>query len=134
MKRTISILLLSFFSPYVTAGVHAYECKIKSELHTNNAGLLISKNKIYLSGVFNVERKTGVVLGGGLGNSSYKTKTVIDPGGKEQSFKLLWESHPVVGISGGINSVYLTVEEFNENYLKPFIVVVGNTVLSGTCK
>ncbi len=134
MKRLILTLLLSATSQYAIAGVHAYECTVKNELHTDNDGILISDHEIYKGKIFNVDRKTGMVLGGGLGNSSYKTKTVIDPGSKEQSFKLLWQSHPVAGTSNGINSVYLTVQEFNKNYLKPFIVVEGSTVLSGTCK
>jgi len=134
MRVFLLMALLSLVPQYAISGINAYECTVKNELHTNNDGELVSNRKIYIGGVFNVERKTGVVLGGGLGNSSYKTKTIIDPGGKDQSFKLLWQSHPVVGTSGGINSVYLTVEEYNENFLKPFVLVEGNTVLSGTCK
>ena len=126
------VLALSAFRTF--AAPYSYKCTVKNELRTNDNGNLINGHQIYIASVFYVDRKSGLVLGDTLGNSSYKTKTVIDPGGKEQHFKLLWLSHPVVGTIGGINSVYLSVEEFNENYLKPFVLVYGNTVLSGTCE
>ena len=132
--RVLILVVLALSAFRIFAAPYSYKCTVKNELRTNDNGNLVNGHQIYIASVFNVDRKSGVVLGDTLGNSSYKTKTVIDPGGEEQYFKLLWLSHPVAGIIGGVNSVYLSIEEFNENYLKPFVLVNGNTVLSGTCE
>ena len=133
--KYLSIILIALIPFYGDAAQYSYECTIAVDLRFDKDGKLIPTQNIYLNKIFGVDRKTGVVLGGGLGNSSYETKTIIDPGGKWNSFKLLWQSYPIEFPSGtGRNAVYLAVEEYNENHLKPFVLVDGSTVLSGTCK
>ncbi|WP_444902174.1 hypothetical protein ACJJIG_04390 [Microbulbifer sp. SSSA007] len=134
MKRALLGILICVCPVLSFSGPFAYECNIKNEFQLNSDGQLVTEYKIYSGKFFNVDRKTGVVLGGGVGNSSYKIKQIIDPGGKEQSFKLLWISHQITGVEGGHNSAYLTIKEYNENFLKPFILVLPNSMLTGTCK
>lgn len=135
MKLQVQVLLIFMLLPSTAyAGPYSYECEVYGEYVYSTYGELTPEKKIYFGEKFNVERKSGVVLGGSVGNSSYPTKTVIDMGGKEQSYKLLWVSKEVDDTNGGKNAVYLSIEEFNENFLKPFTLVVGSTVLSGLCK
>ncbi len=127
---TISILISSsaFSNPYT------YECDIKSEYTLSDDGALItSGTQIYNGKKFNVERPSGIVLGGGVGNSTYPTKTVIDPGGMGQSYKLLWTSREVIGTKGGKNAIYLTIQEYNVSSSKPFTMVIDSRILSGIC-
>jgi hypothetical protein len=133
--RYLTLLIASLFSSLSYADAYSYSCEINGEYTFGSDGKLVpAKQKIYLDQKFNVERKSGVVLGGGVGNSSYPTKTVIDIGGKEQAYKLIWISKEVVGTNGGRNAVYLSVEEYNEGDIKPFSMIVGSEVLSGVCQ
>lgn len=131
-----NILIIGFLTlPLIClADDFSYECEINGEYIFGEKGNLISDEKIYSGQKFNVDRKSGVVLGGGVGNSSYPAKEVLDPGGKEQSYKLIWISKDVVGTGGGKNVVYLSVEEFAEGLEKPFVLVAGSRTLSGLCK
>ena len=133
--RCIALLIASLFSSLSYAGAYSYSCEINGEYKFGSDGQLVPDDrKIYLGQQFNVERKSGVVLGAGVGNSSYLTKTVIDIGGKEQAYKLIWISKEVVGTNGGRNAVYLSVEEYSESDVKPFSMIVGSQVLSGVCQ
>jgi hypothetical protein len=132
MKLLFFILVLLPFT--VHAGTYSYSCKVKAEYVLSDSGELDLKNNLYFGSEFNVERKSGVVLGDGVGNSSYPTKQIIDIGSEEQSYKLIWISSEVIGVSGAFNAVYLNVEEYNENLLKPYTLVLGTRTLTGTCK
>lgn len=124
-----------FLSTIANADPYTYSCEINGEYSFDKQGQLVPQNlKIYLGQKFNVERKSGVVLGGGVGNSSYPTKKVLDPGGKEQSYKLIWISEDVVGTNGGKNIGYMNIEEYNAKRQKPFSMIVGSGVLTGLCQ
>lgn len=124
-----------FLSTLVSADPYTYSCEINGEYSFDNQGKLVPHNlKIYLGKKFNVERKTGVVLGGGVGNSTYPTKKVLDFGGKEQAYKLIWISDDVVGTNGGKNIGYLSIEEYDEKRLKPFSMMIASEVLTGLCQ
>lgn len=133
MKHFLAFTLL--FQPAVTlADLYSYECEVLGEYVHDEKGTLVLDRRIYVGEKFNVERRSGVVLGGGVGNSSYPTKQVLDPGGKEQSYKLIWISKDVSGTTGGKNVVYLNIEEFAESEKKSFVLFEGSRVLSGLCK
>lgn len=74
-----------------------------------------------------------MVLGGGLGNTAYPTKNVIDLGGNGNSYKLIWISQEIAGSVGGRNVVYLDVKEYHESPAKPFTMIVNSKTLSGLC-
>jgi hypothetical protein len=129
----IFLILLLWLPHLSNAGEYSYSCKVKGELLSTDAGLITSGNEIYLDSKFSVERKSGVVLGEDIGNSSYPTKQVIDMGSSDQSYKLIWISREVIGFEGDYNSVYLNVEEHNPNLLKPVTLNLGSRTLSGVC-
>lgn len=129
----LSVLFL--FPSLIFASDNSYTCQINGEYKISDNGKLLPDNQnIYIDKIFNVERKSGVVLGGGVGNSSYPTKSVIDIGSKDQSFKLIWISKDVIGTNGGKNAVYLTIDEFINGDIKPFSMILSSKVLSGTCQ
>lgn len=132
--KILLLLLVTILSTQALAGSFSYSCTVNGEYVFGSNGELISDNRAYFGQTFNVERKSGVVLGEAIGNSSYPTKTVIDVGSQEQSYKLLWVSKEVIGSNNGRNAVYLNIEEFNQSASKPFSMVVGSRVVSGVCK
>jgi hypothetical protein len=132
MRKFLTLILC--LPHFVFAGEYSYSCEVKGEFFLTDEGILKPENMIYFGSKFNVERKSGVVLGGGIGNSSYPTKQVIDMGSTHQSYKLVWISREVIGIKGSFNSVYLNIQEYNSNYLKPFTLNLGSKTLSGVCK
>jgi len=115
------------------AGPIEYNCQIKYEYSLTSIGELSEGKMIYKGEIFHIERPSGTVLGGGLGNRFYPTKIIIDPGSKEQNFKLLYLSNPVKGTENGKNAVYIEVKEYAKTYEKPFVAVTNTKVLSGIC-
>ena len=118
--------------------VHAHDYFLKSlgikyEYSVTAIGELSEGKMIYKGEIFHIERPSGTVLGGGLGNRFYPTKIIIDPGSKEQNFKLLYLSNPVKGTENGKNAVYIEVKEYAKTYEKPFVAVTNTKVLSGIC-
>jgi len=134
MRILFTAIMACVFPLLAYSGTFTYECTIKHELQLNSEGQLSTEYTLYVGNTFNVDRKSGLVLGGGLGNSTYKSRHIIDPGGKEQSYTLMWISHPISGTSGGVHSTYLNIEEHNDNLLKPFVLIQSSSVLTGTCK
>ncbi len=134
MKSVIFFITFLFCS-FSYANSDTYSCVIMGEYKISDTGKLIPDDQnVYIGQKFNVERKSGVVLGGGVGNSSYPTKTVIDNGGKDQAYKLIWISNEVIGTDDGRNAVYISIEEYNKGEIKPFSMIEGSKVLSGNCQ
>jgi hypothetical protein len=138
MKRTevvnkvIAVFLFLFTVPAI-AGPNSYECEILDELWLEDNGEWSSNYTLYKNQKFHVERKTGVILGAGLGNSSSEIKQVIDPGDQFQSYKLISIDYQTAKSETGRNVTYLTVKEFVPGPKKPFIAVTSLLVLNGTC-
>ena len=117
----------------LSAGPVEYKCEINYEYSLASSGELKEGKRIYKGEKFHIERPSGTVLGGGLGNHSYPKKMIIDPGSKQQNFKLLYLSKPILGTENGKNAVYIEVNEYAETYEKPFVAVTNTKVLSGIC-
>lgn len=133
---TVGLLVASSFAcNCVFGGELAYECVVLSAQQISDNGVLEPSLRVYEGKTFNVERSTGVVLGGGLGNSDYPTKNILDPGNSQMSYKLIWISNEVYGGEmPSHNVVYLEIKEWSDNFLKPFILVTSGRVLTGTCR
>ncbi len=133
MIKFLFLAVSIFTGENLFAGPIEYKCEIKYEHSLTSIGELSEGKMIYKGERFHIERPSGTVLGGGLGNRFYPTKIIIDPGSKEQNFKLLYLSNPVKGTENGKNAVYIEVKEYAETYEKPFVVVTNTKVLSGIC-
>ena len=140
MQRPVTILVLALIlamalSGTSQGGVLAYKCEVLHEMDLAIYGTLKDSSRpLYKGGIFHIERVTGTVMGGGLGNSAYPTKIIVDPGNSEMSYKLLARSHEMCGPQGSQNAVYIQVQEFEEGRIKPFVVVINSHVLTGTCE
>jgi len=129
------VLIVLVVSGSVSAGVFAYECEVLAAQQISDEGYLQSGPAIYNGSTFNVERKTGLVVSAVLDNSTYPTINVLDAGGESMSYKVIWISKRIYGRdSDHHNVVYLQIKEFSEAELKPFILVLSATVLTGTCR
>lgn len=131
--KTILLLMLFLTLP-VFANPFSYSCKITSEYNLSSDGELLLDNKIYAGSEFKVDRKTGVVLGGGVGNSSYPIIEVLDSGEQGQTYKLLMLSKTITGTSNGRNVMFLNIREYETGDKKPFTLLVNTRVLTGLCE
>lgn len=133
MKR-MSLVLFLFFCPFVFSASSSYVCTVAGVYSLSTNGILADSGKSpYLDAKFNVDRASGVVLGD-VGNSTYPIKQVLDPGGPEQSYKVIWMSPLVKGTETGRNVGFLEVNEYSEHRSKPFVLNDGMFIMAGTCE
>jgi hypothetical protein len=133
MKRILLVFSLCF-SPFVFSASSSYVCTVAGVYSHSSDGILADSGKSpYLDAKFNVDRAYGVILGD-FGNSTYPIKQVLDPGGLDQSYKLIWMSSVVKGTGAGRNVGFLEVKEYSERRSKPFVLNDGIFIMAGTCE
>ncbi len=133
MKWMLLVFSLCF-SPFVFSASSSYVCTVAGVYsHSSDGTLVDSEKPPYLGAKFNVDRASGEVLGD-IGNSTYPIKQVLDPGGPEQSYKLIWMSPVVKGTESGRNIGTLEVKEYAEHRSKPFVLNDGMFIMAGTCE
>lgn len=114
------------------AGEKSYECKIQQIKELSNEGEITShagKYKYLAGQSFTVNRDTGEMTGLPFSTESYKEVTVLDRGGKENSYKAFVISYPP-----NIWIKYIYIKEFQEGVDKPFWGTEdGDKIFSGTC-
>ena len=125
---------LIHFSMNVSAGPLIYECIVKHEKILEGDGSLKARPWLYQDDKFEIERSSGTISGGGLGNFRYSTKVVIDSGSDQSNFKSLYVTEEIQGTQGVKNVVFITVVESDKTYEKPFVAIAQSTTLSGVCK
>jgi hypothetical protein len=156
MKRVIALGMLVLMRDYSEAGTFSYECTVQQyavldtvvsephELSPDGPLVLSGGNKgsdaartianaigeLYIGQRFQVDRKSGVVLGKAFAfNAAAKERKVVDEGSDKQAFKLLTMSHPPF-----ISWQTLTVAEHSAGSAKPFLMVHDTEILAGTCE
>lgn len=135
MKRLLILtVIFALFNSYSSwGGEKEYHCTIKSVFKLTGDGNLKSYDNNSLLTTFLVDKNSGLVKGYWINNEVWVTKTIIDSGSSEQSFKLLILSRDVVGPNGGKHAQYLQVEEYVETFEKPFTHINGSIVTTGAC-
>ena len=132
--KSLGLIFIIALSTRVVAGPFSYECTIKGVYEEGNVGQLVDSKLIpYTNSTFRIDRKSGVVLGQLVSNSNYPIRQILDPGGPDQDYKVLWMSDQIFGTNGGRHVSYLTVNEYAKSESKPFVLVLGWNVLSGIC-
>ncbi|MDA1064215.1 MAG: hypothetical protein O2907_07800 [Proteobacteria bacterium] len=107
---------------------HAYECIVLTEQDLGDDGhLRMSKLAAYKGKAFHVDRASGTILGPVWSNSGHWQKTVLGNGEYLDSFKVL-------SVSQANLATYLVIREFADGRIKPFVFVIGDMVLTGTCE
>ena len=132
MKYILALLVLTF-SMQSFSGKFGYECVVEAKYGVSDEGEMIrDKTKFFDGKAFSVSRETGEVAGLERVSSTLAKQTiVINPGSSEMSFKsIALFDHPVTG--GEMNSI--EIQEFEESVEKPFVMLNGSSVFSGTCK
>ena len=120
------------FSMQAFSGKFGYECVVDASYGVSDEGKLIrDETKQFEGGKFSVSRETGEVTGLQKASSMLAKQTsVINRGSSEMSFKsIALFSNPAVG--GEISVI--EIKEFEESEKKPFVMMQGITILSGTC-
>ncbi|MDB3923327.1 hypothetical protein N9359_04445 [Luminiphilus sp.] len=133
MKRINAFLLMT--AVLCVSGIQgtnayeaAYQCVVKDAKQLADDGTLESLDD-YLGAEFVVDRATGRMNGRLKNHGYFGEPTVIDPGSKDQAFKVI-----TVHDAGFPAVDYLYVGSFAEGYEKPFLYIDGNKVFSGACK
>ena len=112
-----------------TSAVDDYKCTISGAFQVNSDGAQVTHAlKSYIGGQFTVERSSGV-MAGSLRNMYATKPIVIDRGSKENSFKVITTMK--TDITSNIYS--LTVNEYIEGDIKPFVFLNNSDVYYGVC-
>lgn len=109
-----------------------YRCAINIFFTLNDQGTLTETKlgSLYLGRSFTVERVSGETSGLSiaLNKNDYGSPEVLDRGSAVQAFKVLTVYKPYITIT------YLYIQEFISKKEKPFFMVDGSTILSGSCQ
>jgi hypothetical protein len=130
----VSLVATIFFYPNaVHAGSDGYICTVAALSRLADDGTLSRKandaaNDPIIGKVFIVDRDIGKIIGNHINSRGFDTK-VLDRGSDQQSCKVL-TTNPL----GFLHVKYLEIQEFHEGPRKPFLLVDGSAVYSGTCE
>ena len=132
------MLLTVLVASTASAGASQYECTVHDYFGISSDGVAERGGYIVigeepLGKVFYVERSNGTMMGGGFANTSFATRRVLDPGEPGQAYVVLSMSYTVVGTEAGHNTMYLEIKEFDENAMKPFVLVEVGGIVTGLC-
>jgi hypothetical protein len=135
MKRLLVLTAIcSLFNSYSSwGGEKEYHCTTKSVSKLTSDGILKSYSSPSLLTTFIVDKNSGLIKGYWINNEAWVTRTIIDSGSSEQSFKLLTLSADVSRTNGGKLAMYLQVKEYAETLEKPFMHTDGSIVRTGVC-
>jgi hypothetical protein len=129
MMRFIAVgLLLTVAGGAAAYGEAAgYKCNIKHSLQLGKDGSA-QPNALanqYRNMEFVIDRASGRMLGGTASNWKYE---VWDRGSNQQSYKAVYTSQ-----AGFLNVQLLQIREYENGPVKPFLLVDGTEVHTGTC-
>lgn len=127
-------LILTFLFPSASiAGESTYLCTINQIMELSDHGVMEKHAGAYKQLVgqnFSINRKTGEMVGLPFTTQSYKQVTVLDKGGKKNSYKVIVTSHPP-----NMWVMYIYVAEHQQGKKKPFWGTDdGNKIFSGLCE
>jgi hypothetical protein len=86
----------------------------------------------YVGKEFTVDRRFGTMFGI-LKNSYFTKPQVIDPGSKDNSFKVVTTMRVDQGLGAGSAVYALVINEYVEPVKKPFVFLAGDVVYYGNC-
>ena len=112
-----------------------YRCSItRIEQSGSSAGAdLEALRQSFIGKQFTVERRTGQ-MAGILKNSFVTEPQVIDPGSKDNSFKVVTTLRLGQGAGRGSNVYALVINEFVQEESKPFVFLQNDTAYFGHCE
>lgn len=135
--RLIKFLVLAILAlPHLAgiAGKNSYQCIVIKEFHLQEDGSLRQyPHPLAIGNRFAVDRATGVLLDGDNIFLVFRDgeNRVLANGNSENNFAALYMSKAG---SGGVHSSLIHIEEFAPAAIKPFLIMSGTSVYSGTCE
>jgi hypothetical protein len=128
------VLAWMLYVPAAAAGEN-YKCTIERVEHSH--GEKDSPLRLYIATyvgkTFTVDRKTGLMKGA-IENSYATIPEVVDPGSKDNSFKVVTTMKLSQGAGKGSNLYALVIDEFVESPRKPFVFLQNEAVYFGYCE
>jgi len=112
----------------------SYQCKVKTELHLDNGGALKPfPRPLEVGKIFSVHRESGELIEAtaSFWSPNDAVTTVLSTGNAQNSFVV---SYVAPSRGSGVHATVLQIEEFAVSKLKPFLLVSGSGVYSGTCQ
>jgi hypothetical protein len=112
---------------YICA-IEAFHGHMDDEERVNFLGNLAMKTTVA------IDRRTGALIHPVVGNTSYRTTTVLADGDESSAFKLLSESGTAPDELSGGNIIYAEVEEYAKGARKPFLLIDSGIAYFGYCE
>lgn len=110
--------------------INSYECVIEE---ISNSYDVKNLETYYLGRTFNVDRSTGI-MSGVLKNDYVNKPLIIDPGSKDNGFKVINYLKIGEGLGSGSNVYSLIIEEYQSKPIKSFTYMDNAMVFRGNCK
>ena len=110
--------------------INSYECVIEE---ISNSYDVRNLETYYIGRIFNVDRSTGI-MSGALKNYYVNKPFIIDPGSKDNGFKVINYLKIGEGSGSGSNVYSLIIEEYQSKPIKSFTYMDNAMVFRGNCK
>ena len=132
-------VLLACFAGTALAGEFAYTCEVSHVYTLGKNGALETHpdselEKMVKKSPFSVSRETGALTGNStsLDTSLAKSTRVINRGSGKNSFEAIADFGDFK--NGNHPYQFLTVEEFQKEAVKPFVLMGGLGIVTGLCR
>lgn len=116
----------------LNAALYSYICTVEAvhspEGEVDAYGTLAQETTVA------IDRRTGAIIHPVIGNTTYRTTTVLEYGSEDWSFRVLSESGTASDDPTGGNVVYAEVAEYKEGFRKPFLAVKDGVAYMGYCE
>jgi hypothetical protein len=130
MRVVYLVVVAALLAGAVHAGSEGYVCTVATFSRLADDGTLRSDGDDPIIGQeFTVDRQSGKIIGRYMASGGYTT-TVLDFGSSSQTFKVLAKTPEGLFV----HILYLEIQEFRKEILKPFLLVDSSLVYSGRCK
>ncbi len=134
MKKLLLLLFSLSFIGQSNAGEYSYECTIENLYQLKNNGELEKKSQIeqdfFQGNKFYVNRRNGQITGITLPTDIAKEVRVINRGSSKHNFQTI----AVFENFSDDEWQVLSIEEFTEGKIKPFIAFAVTGITTGICE
>jgi len=130
-----AVTLLFLIGSPLDAAPYSYICTVEA-YHgpKDDEGLVDYLGNLAMETTVAIDRRTGAIIHPILGNTTYRTTTVLNYGNESWAFRVLSESGTTQDDPSGGHIVYAEVAEYAEGFRKPFLAVDRGIAYFGYCE
>ena len=130
-----AVTLLFLLGSPLDAATYSYICTVET-FHgpKDDVGRVDFLGKLAMKTTVAIDRRTGAIIHPIMGNTAYRTTTVLDYGNESWAFRVLSESGTSPDDPSGGNIIYVEVAEYAEGYRKPFLAIESGIAYLGYCE